>query len=149
MSISVIGASSKSKQVRIMKSTSDLQSYSFDEKCKECGAKDDEVSIQIVGEPLIEKQKEMSLAHLHKKVEQELKEKQKKIDFLRKGIMRSPSTTRSHTCKESNHEVQTKEATSTTCCGWCRSHPILMCILCMLVISIVIFLIIIIVVIRK
>ena len=143
MSISVIGASSRMPG---RSRSSDLQHSSSQEKCRECMQREKSTSIEIVGEPLLEKQNEMSIAYLHKKVEKELKEKQRKIALLRQGITPlSPiSKPRKHVCSESKCE-NTVEESSEKRSFWSslsRSHQLIfLCISSVIVMSIVILII--------
>ena len=144
MSISVIGASSR--QMRQMRNKTELQQSNLQDKCAECMLKEQKDSVEIVDEHLGKKKNELSIASLHRKVEAELKEKQKKIALLRQGIIQSPNQPRRHTCKPPKKE----ESRCTSWSSWSKSHPaIVMCILCILVISIVIVIIVFIYMIKK
>ena len=140
MSISVIGASSRMPG---RSRSSDLQHSNSQEKCKECMQREKSTSIEIAGEPLLEKQNEMSIAYLHKKVERELKEKQRKIDLIRHGITPlSPiNKSRKHVCSETKHV----DESSNNCSFWnalSRPHRIIFLgIFSVIVISIVIIII--------
>ena len=140
MSISVIGASSRMPG---RSRSSDLQHSNSHEKCKECMQREKSTSIEIVGEPLLEKENTMSIAYLHKKAEKELKEKQRKIDVIRHGITPlSPiNKPRKHVCSESKHV----EESSNKCSFWnslSRPHQLIfLCISSVIVISIVIIII--------
>ena len=105
MSISVIGAASK--QMRQMRNKTELQTSNSQEKCKDCLLGDPHVCVEIVDDPLIEKENEMSVAYLHKKVEGELKEKQRRIDLLRHGVIQNPNRPMKPTCKEQQYVVKT------------------------------------------
>ena len=136
MSISVIGASSRMPG---RSRSSDLQHSNSTEKCKECIQREKSTSIEIVGEPLLEKEKEMSIAYLHKKVERELKEKQRKISLLRMGItpVSPKNKDRKHVCSESKN-VETSD-NFTFWKSLSRSHQLIfLCIFSIIVISIVI-----------
>ena len=149
MSISVIGASSK--QMGQMRNKTELQSSNSQKQCKLCMMKDPESNISIVGEPLIEKKNEMSIGFLHKKVELELKEKQKKILLLRQGITITTESPRRPPCLMCKHlEIEEEESRCSSLISWGRSHPVIvLCILCALVISIVIIIIVIVLMVMK
>ena len=80
MSISVIGISSKS--MRQVKGNNEGQFSNPQDKCKDCIKNSMNANDEVVEEPLLEKKKDMSIASLHRKVEKELKEKQKKIEDI-------------------------------------------------------------------
>ena len=150
MSISVIGASSR--QMSQMRNKTELQTSHSQEKCKACSMGDQHICDGIVDDPLIEKENEMSIAYLHKKVERELKEKQRKITLLRQGIYSTPTSPNkppNPICKEPK-DAKDEESGCTKCSSWSRSHRLLvMCIFCTLVISIVIVIIIFVLIVMK
>ena len=147
MSISVIGASSK--QMRQMRNKTELQTSNSQEKCKDCLMGDPHVCLEFIDDPHAEKVNEMSIAYLHKKVEQELKEKQRKITLLRQGISQSPDRP-PKPIYNAPKEVKVEESGCTYCSSWSRSHRLLiMCIFCTIVISIVIVIIIVVLIIMK
>ena len=138
MSISVIGISSKS--MRQVKGNSEGQFSNPQVKCKDCIKNSKNANDEVVEEPLLEKKKDMSIASLHRKVEKELKEKQKKIALLRRGVIQSPVRSRRHTCNLPNEDAENPNSrTCSDLISWIKSHLlIIICMICALVILVVI-----------
>ena len=147
MSISVIGASSK--QMRQMRNKTELTPSHSQEKCKECLMGGEHVCVEMVDGPHTEKVNQMSIPYLHKKVEKELKEKQRKITLLRQGISQSPTLPPKPISIEPKN-VKDEESGCTYLSSWSRSRPLLiMSIFCTLVILIVILIIIVVLIAMK
>ena len=78
-------------------------------------------SLKIEEKPIIENENSLSIAYLHKKVEQELEEKQRKVTLLRQPSIRKPNTPPNNVRKKS----EKKKDENLGCINWgscCGSH---------------------------